>query len=209
MAYDIDYAKKCVVDEECHDTLEWEECSKDEYSNRLSRFGDACKNTKKIKNRNVLLTKKDETDHTITYFVYDKDTKKYFRSYWLMHSAKTHIEITKHKWLFKLSKMINNIEYLLNSLHRETTVECVMYENFYNEVTEIVDECEKECAKYCQICGNRIDEHGLYDKCETRGWIIYICDKCAMASGRTYFNHSTKKLMNECSIAKKQNNLKR
>lgn len=195
LAYDVDYARRTIVDVECHETLEWEKCSKEEYSKKLSRFGDKVEKAKTIKC--VDDVQAESIDKTTTYFVYDKNAKKYMRSYWLMHGAKTHIEFTKHKLLFKIGSVVHKFDSWLSSRHKASIIENVMYENFYNDVTDIVDECEKECYDLCQDCGAVIGDNGYADRCETRGWLTYICDKCAMASGRRYYNTKTKKWMYE------------
>ena len=195
LTYDVDYAKQTIVDEECHETLEWEECTKEEYSKKLSRFGDKVKKAKIVKRHDDVQAK--PIDKMTVYFMYDKKLKKYMRSYWLMHGAKTHVEITKHKWLFKISSIVHKLDSWLSSKHREDIIENVMHENFYNEVDNIVNECEKECHDLCQKCGAFIGDGGHADRCETTGWITYICDRCAIADGRIYYNHKSKKWMRE------------
>lgn len=180
----FDYGNTKVIDRQACVTLEWEECTANDHTKKLDRYGKKLKNVEEFDNSNlikdVIYLEGTKFPENLTYFRYDKNTKKHFRSYWLHRPEKWHYEITKHKILHKISDFSRWLAIKFDS-KPPSPMHYVMYMNFYEEVEEIVRQCEKECTAHCQICGNRIDEYGWHDKCETSGWITYICDRCAMA----------------------------
>ena len=194
----FDYGNKKVIDSQARVTLEWEECTANDHKKKLDRFGKKLKNAEEFDSHleSVIYLEGTVVPEQTTYFKYDKNAKKHFRSYWCRHAAKWHYEITKHKILHKILDFSKRLAIKFDS-KPSSPMRFVMYMNFYEEVQEIVRQCEKECEARCQICGNRIDEHGWHDKCETSGWITYICDRCAMAQPQQYFNHKKNKWMKE------------
>lgn len=212
LMYNVDYGKKYVVDKCAMTTLEWEECSEEDYNDHLDRYGSRVKKFKEYDESKLIgsaiYLEGTSYPRDTTYFRRDEDNKKFYRSYWLSHPAKGHYEVTKHKLINKLQTWLNSIIINMSYDASENTEHHVMYENFYNEVSEIVAVCEEECGHYCQICGNSIGDHRIHDKCETSGWITYICDRCAIADGGKYFNHNTGKLMQELKEIKKKDSSK-
>lgn len=56
---------------------------------------------------------------------------------------------------------------------------------------EIVRWAEDECYKTCEECGNQIGTTWS-PRCETSGWITYICDRCASKTKGFYFKNGAK-----------------
>lgn len=200
MTYGIDYAQKRVVDIPMRVSLEWEECSEDIYRKKLDRYGKKVKKFEIWKESEIIgsqiYIEPCDYPRDVTYFKYDQSNKKYYRSYWLHHGESAHMEATKHRFMFKILPAVNRIYAWFNDTYGDPDpIENVMYENFYNEITQAVRECETDCGRYCQVCGRGIGENHFSSKCETDGWITYVCETCAAASGHRYYNHSTKKWM--------------
>ena len=61
----------------------------------------------------------------------------------------------------------------------------VISRSFDIEVSNLVSKTVDICYKTCERCGARIGDK-YYPRCETHGWISYICDKCAVKSESIY-----------------------
>ena len=58
---------------------------------------------------------------------------------------------------------------------------------FEEMVDDLVLKIENECMTVCERCGDQFhNEMEGYEKCNTPGWISYICKECATASGEVY-----------------------
>ena len=53
---------------------------------------------------------------------------------------------------------------------------------------DLVYKCEDECYKVCEECGRPIGDE-RHPRCETRGWISYICEDCAKKCSELYVKH--------------------
>lgn len=56
---------------------------------------------------------------------------------------------------------------------------------------EIVRWAEDECYNTCEECGNQIGTDWS-PRCETTGWIAYVCDRCASKTKGFYFKNGAK-----------------
>ena len=56
---------------------------------------------------------------------------------------------------------------------------------------EIVHWAEDECYKTCEECGCQIGTEQT-PRCETMGWITYMCDRCAAKTRGFYFKNGAK-----------------
>ena len=56
---------------------------------------------------------------------------------------------------------------------------------------EIVHWAEDECYKTCEECGRQIGTDWS-PRCETSGWITYLCDKCAAKTKGFYYKNGAK-----------------
>lgn len=57
---------------------------------------------------------------------------------------------------------------------------CLMMQYAEISAQEIADKYEKKCFGLCEECGRQIGTE-YEPRCETKGWIRYICEKCAKA----------------------------
>lgn len=57
-------------------------------------------------------------------------------------------------------------------------------------VEKSVRKAEEECYSVCEDCGRPIGED-YSPRCQTVGWISYICEDCAKAQGRKYVKNKT------------------
>lgn len=94
---------------------------------------------------------------------------------------------TRMFFLYSVSGGLDRIgDFLdLSFLIPETRAESVFSE--YMDVTadRLVSEAESECFNYCEVCGERIGNR-WHARCETKGWIRYVCEKCAKNTGWRY-----------------------
>ena len=52
-------------------------------------------------------------------------------------------------------------------------------------VEKLIAECDGECYKLCEKCGNYIGTE-YSPRCETYGWVSYLCENCAKKTGANY-----------------------
>lgn len=77
-----------------------------------------------------------------------------------------------------------------------TDAQEVMIEYLEAEADKIIREAEDECYNTCEECGSQIGTDWS-PRCETSGWIRYICSRCAETIDkcgyvRTYFKNGAK-----------------
>lgn len=67
--------------------------------------------------------------------------------------------------------------------------------SYFNGIVEnIVKEAEDQCFNTCEECGKSIGlEPFAYPKCETKGWITYLCEDCAKKRKSEYLIQDTEK----------------
>ena len=68
---------------------------------------------------------------------------------------------------------------------------------------EIVDWAEKKCYNVCEECGHQIGEDWS-PRCETTGWITYLCDECAEKTGNFYYKNGAKWLKDAQIMTKEE-----
>ena len=85
-------------------------------------------------------------------------------------------------WLWDLfSKIQNWIEYAsINSHEREVVMTAAD-----NAAYDLINVAEDECYNTCEDCGCQIGID-YSPRCETQGWITYLCDKCAAKKNVLY-----------------------
>ena len=106
-----------------------------------------------------------------------EDGKK--RAVW--HPPKTHIEITEHKDEYETMKALADgaRKILAEQGRYEITPEQrVIMEYMESEAEARVKKAEDDCYNTCETCGSQIGTDWS-PRCETTGWIRYICDRCA------------------------------
>jgi len=61
----------------------------------------------------------------------------------------------------------------------ESQAQRVMVRYASNIAEEWITKCEAECHNYCEFCGTQFGSWNKDDRVVTKGWISYICKKCA------------------------------
>lgn len=96
------------------------------------------------------------------------------------HQPETHIEITKNKEEYEaLSEQSKEWhEILLKNGRYELTIDQrVIIEALDAEAEQIIDETIEKCHNICEDCGCLIGDY--LPRCQTTGWVSYICHNCA------------------------------
>ena len=109
---------------------------------------------------------------------------KFFYSYALYHMSETHVEYTKHFFLRKIRDVIRRTSIFLDRFYKEPRIQSVKIQEIDYKIDELVDNAEKECMGLCQHCGAQFGNY--YKECETQGWYMYLCSRCADATGMEY-----------------------
>ena len=159
-----DYGYKTVVDKpgyETRETMEYD--SKEEWE----------------KMKSYMSKNSDQT-------FYEKDGK-YIREYTVYHSSLSHRVPTKRKLLwYTMRKVLPFAHRAVDFLDFDTYEKKVVSEYLFDKANKLVNEAEENCYKICEECGWQIgDSHS--PRCETSGWITYICKDCAEKSGSSYY----------------------
>ena len=121
---------------------------------------------------------------------------------------------TKNIFIYKIMNfvqrtifMIDNVLYFLS--FKNTNKYNVMHIAFDKKVYSLVRKAESDCDNYCIRCGANFS---YTTKCQTDGWITYICENCAKESDLVYYKNGKKvkndKLLKEEKKEKKENEYK-
>ena len=159
----VDFKYKKVVDVTRYDYDRKEEITKDEYEREL----------KGIKCSNVEFKIEDG---------------KIFRIVHLTHYEESHNVPTKHRIKYRLMKFWNKLYRMSDSYGRKATTEQEVVLNFMqSEAERLVDAAEDELYETCELCGSTIGVDDEHPRCETAGWIRYICKDCASKHDGQYY----------------------
>ena len=163
----INYGYKTVTDRESYCTHETEELTDEQYEN--------------YKKWNSTQSKLRE------------ENGKHYRDYELWHPAKCHVEVCKHKLLHKLMDKLQWLGRKLRSAGFKdlTSAQRIMVTYLDGAASKIIDNAEAECYKTCECCGREIGTDWS-PRCETAGWITYICDECAAKKPGFYYKNGEK-----------------
>lgn len=187
---EIDYGYKCVEDKPPYKTLEWRETTKERFEKRLDfidepldKFGE----TVVVLNSRVEAPDVMDVDKNKKILLVEEDGK-YLVSHILHHGATTHAEFTKHPVLRCIKELIRKTTLFIGRLYRESVIQKVKMHELDDRVDELTRKTELECEKLCQHCGINFGDY--YQKCETQGWYMYLCEECADVSGGEYIRLS-------------------
>lgn len=144
-----------IVDQTACVREEWDEISKEDY--------DSKKTFNYIKNKFGWKFKEEDG--------------KYYRNCQVNYPKVIHWEIKNHKFLYWFVTKLKSFKTFLNN-PKITESLSVIIEAFDSEVSELVTDCENECYKYCEKCGQMIGT-SYSPRYVTKGWITYICKHCA------------------------------
>ena len=120
--------------------------------------------------------------------IFERDGK-FIKKATYSHFKKTHMEATKHKFLYRLLNRRYFIEnwpvnfFNINPTHVQRCVANLIED----KARDIVQKAEKDCYGVCEHCGSYISDKSSYSpRCTTRGWIAYLCQNCADKTGNQY-----------------------
>ena len=118
------------------------------------------------------------------YYTDEKDNDGKLVKVW--HPAKYHTEVTLHKEEYEQMKAAADEAHkrLVESGYDEITPEQkVIMEYLDSEANARIRKAEDDCYNVCEHCGWQIGTE-YSPRCETSGWITYICEKCATKVGK-------------------------
>lgn len=123
---------------------------------------------------------------------YKQDGDKYFSISHLYRNGKYTVKPTKHKFLYKIQKILTRIrnELLFIKKDNKESRNCFAYVE--TKAEEIIEKCEHDCNNTCEICGCQIG-NSWSPVCVTEGYIRYLCKSCADKSGDVYHIHGDDK----------------
>ena len=117
--------------------------------------------------------------------VFKSEKGKYFYAYQLTHPRKVERYITKHKIINRIRTYLISLSISLQYSRKESNEDIVMMNDFEHKIDELYRKVQKECYNRCEYCGREIGNK--YDpRCVTKGWVAYICEKCAKGYGERY-----------------------
>lgn len=164
----VNFSMKSVIDQEAYVTDETKELTKEEYES---------------------WKKNNFAEQTLR-----EENGKYYRDYKLHHCAKMHYEPTKHKAMYKLNSALESFAWkvLLRFGCKEMTDEQNTIATAMNVQAEnIVREAEEKCYSTCEDCGRQIGSKWS-PRCQTEGWISYLCEECADKTKSLYYKNGAK-----------------
>ena len=183
---DVDYGIVYVTDNKEYKSVEWKEITKEQFDNRTNQFNCPFSASKEI----VVLQSKSDIknliEHEDTTFLVE-ESGRFFYSYFLYHTEKKHPEITKHRILHKILNASLGLSTWLKRFYKTSREQHVMFKMVDKMVDDMIENTELKCHKLCQHCGLQFGDNEIeYERCETQGWYMYVCEDCAKASGMTY-----------------------
>lgn len=136
--------------------------------------------------------------------VWEEDGK-YWKQTDLQHYGKYSYVPTRLKLLHKLMNVSWKLACRLNSYGDECTREQEIIMKFMNdEAKRLIKIAEDKCYDTCEDCGANIGKNGFNKRCETTGWITYICDECAKKHNNSYYMDGALYNAGKCLKTKEQ-----
>jgi hypothetical protein len=159
---------KSVVDKEAYTTNETEELTAEEYAKWKNVF----------KYNSCSLR---------------EENGKYYRDYKLYHPAHVHYEPCNQVLSYKAGNLIHKVACLLDLIGcKAVTNEQMVLMNMMNaEAESIIKAAKDECYSTCEECGKHIGTD-YSPRCETTGWISYLCEECASKYDSFYYKNGAK-----------------
>ena len=92
---------------------------------------------------------------------------------------------TRHLLLFSFVGFLEKAARFLDLsfLYDRIVDDPVFRMHFENRIDSLIAKAERDCFDRCEICGTNIGGDGWERKCVTKGWIRYVCGKCAEKNG--------------------------
>ena len=162
-----------------------------------------------LKTKEAYVREKHSAEHIANVRVEEKDGK-WFKYTDLENYGKWHHEPTKHKMLCKMKDLIWKLVIKFDSYGENWSAEQqVIGKLMQDRADEIIRRAEDECYDTCEDCGANIGKHGYNKRCETAGWIRYICDDCAEKIEGTYYMDGGLYKQGKCIKTKEQLDVER
>ena len=99
---------------------------------------------------------------------------------------------TRNKLLYNFSQCIRKFKSQISCMCSIRTVKQEIGACLLDELAhKIIRDTETKCYSVCEQCGCVIGTN-YSPRCETTGWITYICNNCAKAKGRPYIMNGIK-----------------
>lgn len=167
LANGVNYRYEHVTDVLPHDSEEWNAISKEDFDRKVvpeyvsNQFG----------------------------WKFKEEGGKYYRNSCVYHPEQWHRRPTKHLLLHWLKDFSWKLKCMTDCIFsRDTTKEQKVIAAFMDSYMEqCVSETERKCHNTCEYCGNQIGNR-YYGRCQTQGWIQYICEDCAKRRNLEYIN---------------------
>lgn len=128
---------------------------------------------------------------------FKEENGKYYRNSCVFHSAKWHTELQNHKILHWIMGSCYHIYASISSFEPSFRQESVR-DYLENRATTIVNEATNDAYEHCEHCGRQIGTR-WNPRCQTTGWISYICEECAKKRpDRQYIKNHSLYINGEC-----------
>lgn len=110
---------------------------------------------------------------------------KYFYVADYENYPQTHREPTKHLILYKVQEFCRKVRVHIQE-DRPSKQQEIICRYVNSLLKQWTSEAEKESYNICEACGSHIGEEWS-PRCETRGWVSYICKSCAEKQDGDYY----------------------
>lgn len=118
---------------------------------------------------------------------------KHLRITHLTKWQRGHYEPTQHKLKWKLKGMWCKLSAWLKCNKGGWTQEQEVVVAYMDQMArEWIDETYKKLSRACEHCGAPIGVDERHPKCQTAGWIKYLCKDCADATHKPYYKDGAK-----------------
>lgn len=120
---------------------------------------------------------------------FEQKNDKYYKITSVKNYGKYEYVPTKHKFIYHMANVFKTIGNLFNcftlKVFKDNSATRNAYVYMHARANEIIERLMKTCSNTCEKCGMYIGSDWS-PKCQTTGWISYICEKCAVESGNNY-----------------------
>lgn len=140
------------------------------------------------------ITKQEYDDilkNSISKTIIEKDGK-YFDIIHCKNYGTYHYEATKHKFAWKVNNFCKLISAKLNAIGIPNNIYTDNAIEFLDRrANTLIRQLEINCESICEFCGKPIGTNWS-PKCQTTGWIKYLCEDCAKKGEAEYFKNKKK-----------------
>ena len=118
-----------------------------------------------------------------------EENGKYFRNVCVCISPKYRIVARRHKFLYFICKFFKRLSFILDFSRfvKPSREQTVIHEFMLDLADRYIRDAEEECYGRCEVCGREIGTD-YSPRCVTKGWIRYVCEKCANETNEKYDN---------------------